>query len=380
MACHRSASVWLAIGAACAALSLPVAAAVPSFDVTNLVTSDPVNFPAKLTDSQLVNAWGVSYSPTSPFWVSDNGMGVSTIYRVDPVTQVPTKQGLVVSIPGDGSVTGQVFNSDSTHSFGGNLFMFVSEDGTISGWQSGTNATVLQTAATANVYKGVALATTAAGNTYLYAANFRQGTIDVLKGNGGPDLTSNFTDPALPAGYAPFNIQLLNGSLYVSYAKQDATGHDEIAGLGFGFVDQYDLQGNLVARIGTGGTLDAPWGLAIAPASFGDWAGALLVGNFGNGHIGAFDPTTHTFLGEVTGAGGQPLAIDGLWALMPGNSATGGKAGSSDLIYASAGPEDESAGLFAVLTPVPEPETGALLLSGLALMAGVLHRRRRALR
>ena len=379
MACHRSASAWLALGAACAALSLPVAAAVPSFDVTNLVSSDPVNYPAMLTDAQLVNAWGVAYSPTSPFWVSSNGMGVSTIYRVDPVTQVPIKQGLVVTIPGAGNVTGQVFNTDSANSFGGDLFMFVSEDGTISGWKSGTNATVLQTADPNNIYKGVALATTG-GSTYLYAANFHQGSIDVLKGNGGPNLTGNFTDPNLPTGYAPFNIQLLNGSLYVAYAKQDQDASDEIAGAGFGFVDQYDLQGNLVARVASGGTLDAPWGLAIAPASFGDWAGTLLVGNFGNGHIGAFDPVTHSFLGEVTGGNGQPLEVEGLWALMPGNSATGGKAGSSDLIYASAGPDDESVGLFVVLTPVPEPETAALLLSGLALIAGVLHRRRRALR
>jgi uncharacterized protein (TIGR03118 family) len=378
MAFHRSASAWLALGAALAAVALPVAAA-PSFAVTNLVSDDPVSIPAKVNDTQLQNAWGVTYSPTSPFWISSNGMGLSPIYKVDPTTQATVKQGLTVTIPpaGSGTPTGQVFNSNAANAFGGDLFLFVSEDGTIAGWRGalGSTAETLQTPDTANVYKGVAFATTAAGNSYLYAANFRAGTIDVLKGNGGPDLTGNFTDPNLPSGFAPFNIRLLDGSLYVSYAQQDADKHDEIDGLGLGYVDQYDLQGNLLGRVASADTLDAPWGLAIAPASFGAWAGALLVGNFGNGHIGAFDITKHSFLGEVTGADGQPLAIDGLWAITPGN---GNGAGSAALLYATAGPDGESKSLFAVLTPVPEPETGALLLSGLALMAGLLRRRRRA--
>ena len=189
-----------------------------------------------------MNAWGISSSGTSPFWVSDNGTGLSTLYSVDPVTDVPTKQGLEVTIPGDGSVTGQVFNGSS--GFNGDRFLFVSEDGTISGWREalGTTAEMLQLPSDA-VYKGAALATVG-GNAYLLAANFHSGNIDVLKGTpGSPDLAGRFTDPGLPANFAPFNIQLLGGKIYVAYAMQGA-GKDEQAGAGLGFVSVFDTQGN----------------------------------------------------------------------------------------------------------------------------------------
>ena len=363
-------------GVLCAAfavvVALPVTAAA-QVSITNLVTDDQSAHAAQITDPGLVNAWGMSYSPTSPFWVSSNGTGQAQLYAVNPTTQSTTKQGLTVSIPGDGTVTGQAFNSNAGSAFGGDLFLFVSEDGTISGWRPalGTNAETLVTGSDANVYKGAAFGTIG-GNSYLYAANFRNGGIDVEKGSAGaPSLSGTFTDPNLPSGFAPFNIQNLGGTLYVTYARQDAAKHDEVAGAGLGIVDTYDLQGHLIARVASGGALNAPWGLAIAPSSFGAMAGALLVGNFGDGHISAYNSTTDAFLGQLSDLHGGTLAIDGLWAIAPGNNGNGG---SSSLLYFTAGPDDESHGLFGVLTPVPEPSTALLLIAGLS---GVLARIRR---
>ena len=362
----------LAIGAALASLSAPIVAA--NFEAQNLITDDQLAHPARILDTGLKNAWGLSYAPNGPFWLSSNGTGTSPLYKVDGATQATTKQGLVVSIPGDGSVTGQVFNSNAATAFNRDVFLFVSEDGTISGWRGalGATAEVLATASASNVYKGAAFATIT-GNSYLYAANFRSGALDVLKGSAAaPTLAGMFTDPNLPAGYAPFNVQNLAGSLYVTYAVQDAGKHDEIAGVGLGMVDRFDLRGNFLSRVATGGTLDAPWGLAIAPSSFGAMAGALLVGNFGDGRINAYDAGSNAFLGQVLDANGAPLMIDGLWAIAPGND---GSAGSSSLLYFTAGPDNESHGLFGVLVAVPEPSTYALLLVGLAAVASRVWRR-----
>ena len=362
----------LAIGAALASLSAPIVAA--NFEAQNLVTDDQLAHPARILDTGLKNAWGLSYAPNGPFWLSSNGTGTSPLYKVDGATQATTKQGLVVSIPGDGSVTGQVFNSNAAAAFNRDVFLFVSEDGTISGWRGalGATAEVLAAASASNVYKGAAFATIT-GNSYLYAANFRSGAVDVLKGSAAaPTLAGMFTDPNLPAGYAPFNVQNLAGSLYVTYAVQDAGKHDEIAGVGLGMVDRFDLRGNFLSRVATGGTLDAPWGLAIAPSSFGAMAGALLVGNFGDGRINAYDGASNAFLGQVLDTNGAPLAINGLWAISPGND---GSAGSSSLLYFTAGPDNESHGVFGVLVAVPEPSTYALLLVGLAAVASCVRRR-----
>jgi uncharacterized protein (TIGR03118 family) len=331
------------------------------------------------TDSQLINPWGISASGMSPFWISNNGTGVSTMYSVDPTTNAASKLGLVMTIPGDGSVTGQVFNTAAgTGAYNGDLFLFVSEDGTISGWRGalGSNAEILQTGIPANVYKGVTLDTTG-GHSYLLSANFATGNIDVKKGDtSAPDLTGKFLDPNLPANYAPFNISKLGNTIYVTYALQN--GKDDLPGAGHGFVNAFDENGNLLGRIGTTGTLNSPWGLAIAPSGFGSLAGDLLVGNFGDGRINVFnaDPHSPAFLGQLTDAKtGQPLAIDGLWGLIPGN---GNSAGNIHDIYFTAGPDGESGGVLGVLQSVPEPGSAILAMISLGtLSAGWAWRSRR---
>jgi uncharacterized protein (TIGR03118 family) len=370
----RSPLLTLALIALVSGTAALPARASTLFAVTNLVTDDQSAHAAQIEDPDLVNPWGVSYSPTSPFWVSDNGTGTSTIYTVAPATNATSKAGLTVTIPGAGSVTGQAFNGTAGQ-FNSDLFLFASEDGTISGWRAalGTSAEVLQLGAAENVYKGAALGT-AGANSYLYSANFRAATIDVLKGSvGAPDLTGNFTDPNLPSGYAPFNVANLGGTLYVSYAVQDVDKRDEVAGAGNGIVDRYDLQGNLLERLATGGLLNAPWGMAIAPSSFGSFAGDLLVGNFGDGTITAYDLGGVNAPEQLKDGNGDPLVIDGLWALVPGND---GNAGSSGSIYFTAGPDGESHGLFGVISALPEPTTD--LLVGLALTPLALARRRQA--
>jgi uncharacterized protein (TIGR03118 family) len=224
------------------------------------------------------------------------------------------------------------------------------------------------------VYKGLAIDDTSG---ILYAANFRAGTIEAYNSSFAPaNLTGSFTDPGLPAGYAPFDAKIINGQLYVTYAVQDSHKHDDVAGAGNGLVDIFDLNGDFVKRLvtnGSGSVLNSPWGLQIAPASFGTFAGDLLVGNFGDGHINAFDPTNGTFEGTLDGSNGQPLFIEDLWALTVGNGSALG--GDPNTVYFTAGLVDEGNGLFGALTAVPEPSTWALMGLGFATLGLAGYRR-----
>jgi len=254
---------------------------------------------------------------------------------------------LTVSIPG-GAPTGQVFNDTSAFLLPGTTtaarFIFLGEDGDLSAWAGGPAATLVGHTEGA-VYKGLALAHGPSG-PMLLAANFHDNRIDVFDGTFAPvDSAGMFSDPALPSGYAPFNVAELGGQIFVSYARQDADREDDVAGPAHGFVDVYSTAGALVKRFATHGVLNSPWGMTIAPASFGQFSGDLLIGNFGDGRIHAFDPSTGEVLGILRGTSGRPLAIDGLWGLMVGDAVAGG----TSSVWFSAGPDDETHGLLGIL-------------------------------
>jgi uncharacterized protein (TIGR03118 family) len=333
------------------------------YQQTNLVSDLPGV--AQLQDTNLVNAWGISFGASTPFWVSDNGTGVSTLYSVTNTTSgAPhvTRVPLVVTIPGDGTPTGQAFNSFG--GFNGDVFLFVSEDGTVSGWRSalGTAAETLAPGSSNNVYKGMTLVATSNNGPVLLASNFRQGTVDMYGTNSA--LLGQFSDSNAPTGYAPFGIQTINGMVFVTFAKQDDALHDDVAGAGHGLIDVFDPDTGAFERFATGrdavirgnhGTrgpvvkqMNSPWGIALAPDSFGKAGGLLLVGNFGSGTIMSFD-SRGRFRGELRGANGKLLTIDGLWGLTFGN---GTQSGVTDTLYFSAGPSGESHGLFGSLQPV----------------------------
>jgi len=458
---------------------------------TNLVSDGFVSAPT--IDPNLINPWGVAFSPTGPFWVSDNGAGVVTIYDgagtpvpvaghsaiqvatpgqttptttmssagamgsastsnqtasatpaaasgtmstnasgqttaafspAEPVTAsvpgtsgpiapavmptsptalgadmtgagmsvqaapmttmsstgamgsastsnqtasaTPAASGTMGSANASGQTTpatptGAVFNAAGSGfdiSSGGvtapSVFIFATEDGTISGWSptvnSGSTVLAVDNSDGGNgaVYKGLAIGQTANG-PMLYAANFRNGTVDVF--NKDFQQVNSFTDPKVPAGFAPFNVQVLDNHLFVTFAKQDSAKHDDVAGPGNGFVDEFDLNGNLQQRVASGGPLDSPWGLAIAPSGFGQFANDLLVGNFGDGTINAYNPTNDQFLGKLLGADGSPITIGDLWSLVPGN---GSATSNPQAIYFTAGVQNEAHGLFGTLTATPE--------------------------
>ncbi len=346
------------------------AAAANAYHQTNLVSDLPGM--ALIQDPDLVNPWGISLSGGSPFWVANNVSGTSTLYAGDHANPpVPlTKNALVVTIPG-GSPTGTVFNTGASTDFvvksgaasGRAAFLFASQVGIVSGWNPNVPAAGSKQAQVGGtgdaVYTGLAIGQVSNGQggttTYLYAADFEHNKIDVYDGTfhaPNPALDGSFSDPNIPNSYSIFNIQNLAGKLYVTYAQQSHKEPDEETDRGSGFVDVFDTSGHLLQRLIQGNHLRAPWGLALAPADFGVFSNALIVGNFGDGQLHAFDPDSGKYLGEMKDESGKPIVIDGLWGITFGN---GGNGGDKNALYFAAGIQDETHGLFGSLRAVPQP-------------------------
>jgi len=346
----------VAVAAAAALLAGGAGAGVQDdrYAVQNLVADAAGG--AATTDASLVNAWGLVAGPTTPWWTSNNGTNTSTLYNGSGA-----KQALTVQVPG--APTGTVFNGIATDfvvtasgKSGAARFLFATEGGTILGWSPTVNGTVaipaVDRSSTGAVYKGLA---TAADR--LYATDFHNGRVDVFDRNFAPVTLASgaFTDSKIPKGYAPFGIQSLAGNIFVTYAKQDAQGHDDVAGNGFGYVDEYTTDGAFIARVETGGRKNsppnAPWGLALAPnTGFGVFSGDLLIGNFGNGRIAAYQDVggnKWVYKGELRFGDGRLVTLDGLWGLAFGNGAA---AGPSSTLYFTAGPGGEQHGLFGTIT------------------------------
>jgi len=339
------------------------------YQQTNLVSD--IAGVALFQDTNLVNPWGLSHSPTSPWWISDNGTGLSTLYNGNG-RGFPVGSPLVVTIaPPLGSAagttaapTGNIFNpvnSTNPDDFvvkegnvsGPSIFLFATEDGTISGWNPTVDFThsiigVDRSGVGAGaVYKGLAFGQSG-GSDFIYATNFRFGTVEQFDSNF--NLMRSFTDSTLAHTcplpnqcFAPFGIQNIGGNLYVTFALQDAAHHDDAHGPSRGFVDVFDTNGNLLKRLISRGALNSPWGLALAPSNFGQFSNDLLVGNFGNGRINAFDPNTGALLGSLKNQKGLIISINGLWGIAFGNGQT---AGPTNALFFTAGINDEANGLF----------------------------------
>jgi uncharacterized protein (TIGR03118 family) len=348
----RHAAALAVAAVAAVGLVASASAAESSYTVTTLVSDLPG---AATQDANLVNAWGLTSLPGSPWWVADNGTDVSTIYRADG-SKVP----LTVSVPsaptGAVSNTGSHFVVSNGPASGPALFLFATEEGKILGWAgtsvSGTEAQVaVDRSGAGTVYKGLAIASTPAGDR-LYATDFHHARVDVFDGSFGQVSTPGaFVDPKIPAGYAPFGIQNVGGNIIVTYAKQDAAAHDDVAGQGHGFVDLFDPSGAFLGRVATHGQLNSPWGVAMAPASFGRFGGDLLIGNFGDGEISAFAPQpddSFELAGQLRTSDHKVLSIDGLWSLQFGKGTTNN--GPVDTLFFTAGPDDEQHGLFGTIT------------------------------
>jgi uncharacterized protein (TIGR03118 family) len=319
-----------------------------NFHQTNLV-ADVSGSSAATIDPDLVNSWGITFGPTGVLWVANNHTGTSTLYNASG-----TKMSLTVVIPGAGLLsagvpTGLVLNSTTDFDIPGSgpaLFIFAGEDGTIAAWNtsSGSSAHLVANRSSEDaVYKGIAIASNGGAN-FLYLTNFKNNSVDVFDGDFG--FVKSFTDPTVPAGFAPFGIANIGGQLFVTFAKQlGPDNEDDDPGVGNGFVDVFNADGTMARRFASHGRLNSPWAVAVAPASFGAFGGDILVGNFGNGVIGAYDPTTGAFIDELRDANKNPIAIDGLWGLKFGPSA------ESTTLYFAAGPEEESHGVVGTLTP-----------------------------
>jgi uncharacterized protein (TIGR03118 family) len=349
-----------------------------AYVVTALVSNLAGNAAAQ--DPVLQNAWGIAFTAAgSPFWVNDNATGCSTLYdgtgakialqvsiplpgNVVPATDCRPNDPNNPSNPTPAAPTGIVWNPSASFLVPGTklqaAFIFATEDGTISAWTGGLNpfnnaVLAADESSSGAVYKGLVFAVNAKG-AFLFATNFRNGTVDVFGPNGANGmftkvtLDGNFTDPEIPPGYAPFNIASINGDLFVTYAKQNAQKHDDVAGPGNGFVDVFDTDGHLLRRFESRGRLNSPWGIARASFAFGPFSGKILIGNFGDGRINVFN-NDGTFVDQLEDARGKPLVIDGLWTLTLG----GGRNSSPDTLYFSAGPDGETNGTFGTITLAP---------------------------
>ncbi|MGH8539048.1 MAG: TIGR03118 family protein [Stenotrophobium sp.] len=338
-----------------------------SYLVHNLVSDGAV--PADHTDPNLKNPWGIAFNlspgPIGPDWVANNGTNTSTLYD-GTGAGFPPVVPLVVSIPagknGAANPTGVVYNGSTDFlvlqggDAGPAMFIFSGEGGTIAAWTmigvSLFNAqTVYDDGAGGAVYKGLAIANNGSGN-FLYATDFHNNKIDVFDTHFAKVTSKGtFKDPQLSAGYAPFGIQAIQGKLYVTYALQKApANHDEVDGTGLGFVDVYDADGNMIQRLASAGPLNAPWGLTMAPANFGPFSNDLLVGNFGDGTINAYDPASGNWLGNLKASNGTPVQIPQLWGLAFGN---GNQNQAANTLFFAAGINDEADGLYGSIVAVP---------------------------
>jgi len=320
--------------------SIPVA---PTRFNVSLLTSDLADW-APIVDPNLRNPWGIALGANTAFWVSNYHASNTTVYNGSGAL-FPTASPLVVAIPAPGgasSPTGQVYNPTKAFELAPGVpaaFLFATAQGTVAGWNRNVDAanaiTVVDRSSAGASYTGLALASFN-GSARLYAANFSGATVDVFDSLFQPvTTTGGFTDPDLPAGYAPHNVYVTGRSVIVAYALQNDAKSASVDGDGNGLLNVFDLDGTLRKRLVTGGPLNGPWGMAIAPAFFGDMAGSLLVGNFGDGKINAIDLASGDLLGPLTGSDGNPLALEGLWGLQVGNGKTNG--GDSNTLYFTAG-------------------------------------------
>lgn len=342
-------------------LLLPTVARAQQYHRTDLVTNSTTT--ANPPDPNLVNAWGLSRSSANPWWVADNGTGLATLYDGAGVknpleVKIPTPNGKGTSTP-----TGTVFNATSAFELQPKMkaiFLFVTEDGTISGWNPGVdpNAVIKVNRAGDAVYKGCAIAILASGPRF-YATNFQSGKVEVFNANffklNIPG--SAFRIPGLPDGYAPFNIQNVGGNLVVTFAHRAPGSLDEDHGPGLGYVGVFSPEGKLLSTLEHGDWFNAPWGAALAPGDFGAFTHRLLIGNFGSGAIHAFDVFTGKHVGRmIDDASGKTLRVDGLWAISFGGDTTNN--GAATTLYFSAGPNDEADGLFGQITAAPTEQPG----------------------